>query len=84
MLGEHLRDEVMALEPTLAGPATTAEAWPEEVGRRNMARLMAEERVFSELYQSMPPEPDPEDDEEGWEPLMPDMSDIDQAEAEQP
>ena len=45
---------------------------------------MAEERVFSELYQSMPPEPGPEDDEAGWEPLMPDMSDIDRAEAEQP
>ena len=45
-------------------------------------REKAEEKVFSELYQSMPPEPDPEDDEAGWEPLMPDMSDIDQAEAE--
>ncbi len=83
-LGDQLRDEVLALEPTLAEPAPAGETWEEGVGRRNMARLMAEERVFSELYESMPPESDPEDDEEGWEPLMPDMSDIDQAEAEQP
>ena len=81
-LGDQLRDEVLALEPTLAEPAPAGETWEAAIGRRNMARLMAEERVFSELYQSMPPEPDPEDDEEGWEPLMPDMSDIDQAEAE--
>ena len=83
-LGDQLRDEVMALEPTLAEPAPAGETWEAALGRRNMARLMAEERVFSELSQSMPPELDPEDDEEGWEPLMPDMSDIDQAEAEQP
>jgi hypothetical protein len=83
-LGDQLRDEVLALEPTLAEPAPAGETWDEGVGRRNMARLMAEEKVFSELYESMPPEPDPEDDEENWEPLMPDMSDIDQAETEQP
>jgi hypothetical protein len=80
-LGEHLRDEVMALEPTLAGPATTSETWPEEIGRRNMARLMAEERIFSEFYQSMPPELDPTEDDD-WVPLMPDMSDISRAEVE--
>jgi hypothetical protein len=83
-LGDQLRYEVLALEPTLAEPAPARETWEAGVGRRNMARLMAEEKVFSELYQSMPPEPDPEDDEEGWEPLMPDMSDIDRAETEQP
>lgn len=80
-LGEHLRDEVMALEPTLAASSTTVETWPEEVGRRTMARLMAEERIFSEFYESMPPELDPTEDDD-WEPLMPDMSDIIRAEVE--
>ena len=80
-LGDQLRDEVLALEPTLGEPGPAEETWAEAVGRRNMARLMAEDQVFSELYQAMPPEEQlPED--QGWEPLMPDMTDIAQAEAE--
>lgn len=83
-LGAQLRDEVAALEPTLVatGPAPTAhQSWDEAVGRANMARLMAEETVFSEFYQAMLPEEIAQDDET-WEPLMPDMADIAQAEAE--
>ena len=80
-LGDQMRDEVLALEPTLSEPAPAEETWDEALGRRNMGRLMAEEQVFSELYQAMPPE-EQEPESEGWEPLVPDMSDIAQSEAE--
>lgn len=85
-LGEQIRAEVRELEETLAGPAPPGEGYLEQVGRMNMARLMAEERVFAELVWVGPePEPDePPTDETGafvggrpgWEPLIPDMSDL--------
>ena len=81
-LGDQLRDEVLALEPTLAGAGPAGETWDAALGRRNMARLMAEDQVFSELYQAMPPEEVPEESED-WEPLMPDMSDLDRMEDDQ-
>lgn len=80
-LGAQLRDEVLALEPTLGEPAPPLETWDQALGRRNMARLAAEETIFAELCQAMPPE-DEEADSEAWEPLMPDMADIARAEAE--
>lgn len=89
-LGEQIRAEVRELEETLAGPAPPGEGYLEQVGRMNMARLMAEERVLAELVW-VGPEPksdEPPTDEKGasiggqpgWEPLMPDMSDLAAAE----
>lgn len=89
-LGEQIRVEVRELEESLAGPTPAAESYLEQVGRMNMARSMAEERVFADLVWS---DPEPEPDEPptdatgafiggrpGWEPLIPDMSDLAAAE----
>ena len=72
-LGDQIRDQVLALEETLGGPTLPDEDWMAGEGRRNMARLMAEERAFSELvYQAIPPEDlETEDPERVWEPLVP-------------
>lgn len=80
-LGDRVASEVEELETALAGTAPPGEGWTERVGRLNMARLMAEERVMAELGYSTW-----EDDEDepptdatgayvggppGWEPLWP-------------
>jgi len=88
-LGEELRAAVTAAAETMAnapGPPdpTTPEGWVERLGQANMAALMAEERVFSEMvWTAFPPETDSEEDEEaGWNPLLPDLSAIDREEPE--
>jgi hypothetical protein len=66
-LGEEIADQVRELETALAGPGPQDEDWMAKVGRLNMARLMAEERVLAELvYLAPEPEPDePATDESG-------------------
>ena len=88
-LGEEMRDQVSAASEALAqapGPpdATTPEGWVQRLGQANMAGLMAEERVFSEMVLSaFPSEIDPDEDlEQSWTPLLPDVSDLNQADAE--
>lgn len=48
-LGEQTESEVQALAEHLAGPDRPGETYLEKVGRLNMARLQAEERVLSDL-----------------------------------
>ena len=83
-LGEQLRSAVLAAEEaaettSAATAPESPEAWLDRLGRANMARLMAEEAVFSEMvYSAMPPETDQDEDdlewEATWEPLLPDLS----------
>ncbi len=85
-LGEEMRAQVTAAEEALAhapgGPdPTTPEGWRQRLGQANMARLMIEERVFSEMvYEAMPPEEDPEDEEidqyPGWHEMLEDLAEI--------
>ncbi len=90
-LGEQIRTQVSAAQQSLAqasgGPdATTPDGWISRLGQENMATLMIEERVFSTMvYEAMAPEEDPEDlaAEAAWEPLIPDMSDLLRADAEE-
>jgi hypothetical protein len=60
-LGEEIVDRVRELQPAMAGEAPPGEGWLEQVGRMNMARLMAEEVVFAEMV-FLPPEADPDED----------------------
>jgi len=72
-LGEQIAAEVENLEAGLAGPAPPGETFLERVGRLNMARLMAEERVMGEVVYSSGEE-DPESAAASpttWEPLLP-------------
>lgn len=70
-LGDQMHEEVLAVEESLRAAPTAGEDWAKAVGEMQMAHLMAEERVFSEmLYQAWPPEDesgdleaDPEDAE---------------------
>ena len=87
-LGEAMRDQVAAADEALATApappdATTPEGWAERVGQANMAGLMTEERVFSEMVLEMFPAEETEDDEAGWTPLIPDSSALAQAESEE-
>lgn len=80
-IGEEIASQVDELEETLAGPAPADEGYVERMGRLGMARLMAEERVLSELVYSTAEsqEDEPATDETGafvggrpgWEPLIP-------------
>ena len=45
-LGERAEAEIQQLEDQLAGPDPPEESYLEKVGRLNMARLQAEERVL--------------------------------------
>lgn len=87
-LGDRMRAQVSEAAETLASApappdATTPEGWAERSGQANMAGLMTEERVFSEMvWTAFPPEEG--EDEAGWTPLMPDSSTLAQAEAEEP
>ena len=56
-LGEAILDQVLEAEVPLQGEAPAGEEWLASVGRRNMARLMAEELVFAEMV-FLPPEMD--------------------------
>lgn len=78
-LGLQLREQVEAVEEALMGPAPALEdAWADTAGRWNMARLSAEEQVFSEMvYQPMPAENDDPVDESGaYVGGLPDLSDL--------
>lgn len=78
-LGRQMRDLVTEADDALASaPAppdpSTPEGFLDRLGRAKMARLMVEERVFSDLVLSeFPPETDPDDEalEAAWEPLLP-------------
>ena len=48
-LGEQVESQVQELAQTLAGPDQPGEEYLQKVGRLNMARLQAEERVLSDL-----------------------------------
>lgn len=86
-LGEEMRVQVASAAENLAqapGPPdpTTPQGWARRLGEANMAALTVEERVFSEMvWTAFPPE-DLDDQEEGWTPLLPDFSELAQAEAE--
>jgi hypothetical protein len=54
-LGERAEMEIQQLEDQLAGPDPGGESYLEKVGRLNMARLQAEERVLAELILIPPP-----------------------------
>lgn len=87
-LGEQIRDQVLLTEETImATPATPGEEFMENLGRWKMARLMAEDQVFSEmLYQPIPPETaeeerdgEPEDWYRDWAESETDLNSILQA-----
>lgn len=83
-LGRQLRDRVEGLTPHPGATTDDPTEWAAELGRANMSRLMAEEVAFAEFYADFPPEEtDEEDLEEGWEPLIPDMSDLPPPEVEE-
>ena len=63
-LGERAETEIQQLQDTLAGSDPPQESYLKKVGRLNMARLQAEERVLAELILIPGPEI-PEEDEEG-------------------
>jgi hypothetical protein len=58
-LGEEILAQIEEIEPALAGSAPTGESWLGRVGRINMARTMAEERVLAEMV-FLPPEGGPD------------------------
>jgi len=61
-LGEHAETEIQQLQDALAGPDPAAETYLAKVGRLNMARLQAEERVLGELI--LIPAPDTPEEED--------------------
>ena len=65
-LGERAEMEIQQLQDQLAGPDPAGESYLEKVGRLNMARLQAEERVLAELILIPPPTSSEQD--EGNEP----------------
>jgi hypothetical protein len=85
-LGEQMRSAAMeaqeSLTPAPSGDRNDAAVWLEALGQANMARLQAEELVFSEMLWAAFPAETEEDEEPAWTPLMPDFSEIAQAEAE--
>lgn len=80
-LGEEIAAQVDDLEEALAGAAPAGEGYVERMGRLGMARLMAEERVLTELVYSTSEDQEegPETEETGadvgtrpvWDPLIP-------------
>jgi hypothetical protein len=68
-LGERAEMEIQQLQDELAGPDPAGESYLEKVGRLNMARLQAEERVLAELILIPPPassEPDEGNESARW------------------
>jgi hypothetical protein len=63
-LGEQAETEIQQLQDAIAGPDPAGESYLEKVGRLNMARLQAEERVLGELI--LIPEPEIPEDQEDW------------------
>lgn len=62
-LGERAETEIQQLQTALAGPDPVGEGYLEKLGRLNMARLQAEERVLADLILIPGPEI-PEDEED--------------------
>lgn len=56
VLGDDIGDQIAETASAMAGPDPTGETYLEKVGRLNMARLRAEEKVLREML------PDPETD----------------------
>jgi len=65
-LGERAEMEIQQLQDQLAGADPPGESYLEKVGRLNMARLQAEERVLPELI--LIPAPSHGEQDEGNEP----------------
>lgn len=83
-LGRQLRSRVEGMAPVRGATKTDPTEWLEELGRANMSRLMAEEVAFAEFYADFPPEEtEGEDLEAGWEPLIPDMGDMEPPEVQE-
>ena len=61
-LGERAETEIQQLQDELAGPDPAGESYLEKVGRLNMARLQAEERVLAELILIPPPSSSEQDE----------------------
>ena len=61
-LGRDVEEQVVTLQPQLAGPDPAGEGFLEKVGRLNNARSRAEEMVMADLVY-LPPEPGTEDRE---------------------
>ena len=61
-LGEQAEMEIQQLQDQLAGPDPAGESYLEKVGRLNMARLQAEERVLAELILIPPPSSSEQDE----------------------
>jgi hypothetical protein len=61
-LGERAETEIQQLQDQLAGPDPAGESYLEKVGRLNMARLQAEERVLPELILIRPPSSNEQDE----------------------
>jgi hypothetical protein len=61
-LGERAEMEIQQLQDQLAGPDPPEESYLEKVGRLNMARLRAEQRVLAELILIPPPSSSEQDE----------------------
>ena len=61
-LGERAELEIQQLQDQLAGPDPAEESYLEKVGRLNMARLQAEEKVLAELILIPPPSSSEQDE----------------------
>ncbi|HUA03821.1 MAG TPA: hypothetical protein VMB27_07965 [Solirubrobacteraceae bacterium] len=61
-LGERAEMAIQRLQDQLAGPDPPEESYLEKVGRLNMARLQAEERVLAELILIPPPSSSEQDE----------------------
>ncbi len=89
-LGDEVDQQVSTMQRQIAGPGSDTEPFMERVGRLNMARLMAEEKVLAEMVY-LPPEREAQPDEPqtdetgayvggppGWEPSpMPSQEEMD-------
>ncbi len=58
-LGEEVEQEIQELADRLAGPDQPQEAYLDKVGRLNMTRLQAEERILAEMVWIDPPSESP-------------------------
>ena len=65
-LGDRAEIEIQQLQDAIAGRDRPGETYLEKVGRLNMARLQAEERVLAELI--LIPTPSSSEQDEGNEP----------------
>lgn len=87
-LGLRAAEAISQLEAQLVDPGPTDSTWTDQLGRRNMARLRAEETVLAELLSPGPTEGEPATDAtgawlgpspsmEGWVPIRMDLATLD-------